>query len=121
MKDKKFLAALVGQEESERLEYKGTFRHEEVAKVLCSFLNGKGGRVIIGVDDSGKPIGLADAARVKGELSTYLLSAIVPEAPVTISIESDGQRDILVAKVYGGSRQPYIFDGSIYYRHGLEL
>jgi ATP-dependent DNA helicase RecG len=118
MKDKDFLEALLGQEENEWLEFKETVRHDEVAKVLCSFLNGKGGRVIIGVNDSGKPVGVTDAVKVKEELSTYLLSAIVPEAPVTISIESDGGKDILLAKVYGGSRQPYIFDGSIYYRHG---
>jgi hypothetical protein len=64
------IAALVNAGESDRVEFKSTARvnlatgqrddviEHEVGKTLCAFMNGKGGTLIIGVDDDGQPLGI---------------------------------------------------------------
>lgn len=116
MKEEQIIEDLLKEGESEQLEFREVVRKEDIAKVLCSFLNGKGGRLLLGVSDKGKVLGLPDAFWQLEQLKIYLLSAIIPEAPITISTEHAEGKELLMLKVYGGSRQPYLFDGSIYYR-----
>ena len=116
MKEEQLIKDLIKQGESEQLEFKEAVRKDEIAKVLCSFLNGKGGRVLLGITDAGKPIGISNAKKSIEQLKMFLLSAIVPEAPITIDIEHIEEKQLILLKVYGGSKQPYLFDGSIYYR-----
>lgn len=66
------LLTLLGERESETLEFKTTFRWDTrekkvskemehmVIKTISAFLNSKGGHLIIGVDDHGKALGLGD-------------------------------------------------------------
>lgn len=116
MKEEQLIKDLIKQGESEQLEFKESVRKEEIAKVLCSFLNGKGGRVVVGLSDSGKPVGISNAEKSVEQLKMFLLSALVPEAPITISVEQLDGKELILLKVYGGSKQPYLFDGGIYYR-----
>jgi ATP-dependent DNA helicase RecG len=116
MKEEQLIKDLITQGESDQLEFKESVRKDEIAKVLCSFLNGKGGRVLIGVTDAGKLVEVSNAKKSIEELKIFLLSAIVPEAPITISVETIDNKDLILLKVYGGSKQPYLFDGSIFYR-----
>jgi len=116
MKEEQLIKDLIKQGESEQLEFKESVRKEEIAKVLCSFLNGKGGRVLVGITDAGNPKGISNAEKSVEQLKMFLLSAIVPEAPITISVETIEGNKLILFKVYGGSKQPYLYDGSIYYR-----
>lgn len=116
MNEEQLIEDIIREGESEQLEFKETLRKEEIAKVLCSFLNNKGGRILVGVTDNGKIKGLPNAEKHKEQLKIYLLTAIVPESPITISVEPAENKELLMLKVYGGSKQPYVFDGSIYYR-----
>ncbi len=118
MEDKRFIRDLVSEGESESLEFKAIVNKESIAKVLCSFLNGDGGRIIVGLTNEGELVGIPDAKSQAQKLSKYLLEAIVPEAPVNLVIESLGEKDFLILKVYGGASQPYLFDGSVYFRKG---
>ena len=68
---------LLHTNESHKLEYKSSMRwnmkknekdpslEREIAKELCAFMNSGGGDLLIGVDDSGNPIGL------EGDYSTF--------------------------------------------------
>jgi hypothetical protein len=71
-------AELLAAGESERVEFKSTARvnlrtgakdermEQVVAKTVCAFLNADGGTLVIGVDDLGRPLGLApDLATMK--------------------------------------------------------
>ena len=87
MKDEQLIEDLINEGESEQLEFKEVVRKESIAKVLCSFLNNKGGRILVGVSDKGKVLGLPNAAKHLEQLKIYLLSAIIPESPVSISVE----------------------------------
>jgi len=114
--DEQLIKNLIKQGESEQLEFKEVVHKEDIAKTLCAFLNGKGGVVLIGVQDNGKVIGVENAAQYESELRSYLFQSIIPEAPVTISIETIGPHMLILAKVWNGSKPPYIFDSVIYFR-----
>lgn len=118
MNSEQLIKDLIKQGESEQLEFMEVARKDTIAKTLCSFLNGSGGWVIVGVTHEGKVIGLENAHVIEQELKAFLLAAIVPDAPINYSVENIGQKQMLVLKVWGGSKQPYIFDGSIFYRRG---
>ncbi len=63
--------ALLGKEESERLEFKSSLRYDHrtgkanrdleksAMKTVAAFLNSKGGHLVIGVNDGKKPVGIA--------------------------------------------------------------
>ena len=53
-------------------------------------------------------------------LQEYIMKAIVPEAPITVSVEQYQGKEILTVKVWAASNNPYVFDGSIFYRRGSQ-
>jgi len=118
MNSEQLLRNLLKQGESEQLEFMEVVRKDSIARNLCALLNADGGRVVVGVTDEGKVVGVENAARHKEKMQVYLIDVIIPDAPITISIENLGQKELLIFKVWGGSKQPYIFDGNIYYRRG---
>ena len=118
MNSNQLIKDLLKQGENEQLEFKESVRKDIVGKVICSFLNQQGGYLLIGVSDDKKVIGIQDAQKWKQELEYYLLNEIAPEAPVMVSIETHQKKELLLIKVWPGSKQPYVFGGSIYYRHG---
>ncbi len=118
MESEQLIKDLIKQGESEQLEFIEVVRKDTIAKTLCSFLNGSGGRVVAGVTHDGKIIGLEEAHKIEQELKEFLITAILPDAPINYSVENIGQKQVLILKVWGGSKQPYIFDGSIFYRRG---
>jgi len=53
------IEGLLREGESERVEFKTNLREErEILETICSFLNSKGGVILVGVDDFGRPVGL---------------------------------------------------------------
>jgi len=109
---------LLSRKESGQLEFKEIFCKEEIGKVICSFLNHEGGQLVVGVTDNKKISGISNAGHKKIEIEQYLLEEIIPEAPIMVSAEISGNKELLLVKVYAGSKKPYLFKGSIYYRKG---
>ena len=118
MNDNQYLKDLSKQCESEKLEFKSSLNIEAVGRVLASFLNASGGRVIIGIEDNGDIIGVMDAEPKANELRSYLINAIVPDSPIDIEVLSVKEKQVIICKVQEGTKQPYIYDGTIYYRTG---
>lgn len=118
MNNEQLIKNLIKQGESGQLEFKEVVRKEDIAKTLCAFLNAEGGTVLIGVKDDGKIIGIDQADKYEAELKQYLFQSIIPEAPVTVSVEKIGIKEILSVKVWNGSKPPYIFNGEIFFRRG---
>ena len=50
--------------ETQNLEFKQSW-HDEYLKWICGFANAQGGKLVIGVDDSGKPVGVANAKKME--------------------------------------------------------
>lgn len=49
--------------ETQNIEYKSTWR-DEYLKWICGFANAQGGTIYIGMDDSGKAVGVSDAKKL---------------------------------------------------------
>lgn len=118
MKDETLIQNLIKAGKSNQLEFRAAVNKEDIAKVLCSFLNGNGGKILVGVKENKEIVDIIEPEAIVKELNNYLVQAIIPEAPITTNIESLGSKRILILEVYSGSKQPYIFDGNIYYRKG---
>jgi len=118
MNNEQLIKDLINQGESEQLEFKTVVQKESIAKNLCALLNANGGKIVVGVTNDGDIIGIQNAVNIKEEIQGYLIKNIVPDVPITISVEIVDQKELLIFKVWGGSKQPYIFDGNIYYRRG---
>ena len=50
-------------EESQNTEFKLSW-HDEYLKWICGFANAKGGKLLIGIDDAGKPVGVENAKKL---------------------------------------------------------
>lgn len=102
------LAELVRAGESSRVEFKSTARVNlhtgkrddrmelVVAKTVCAFLNADGGTLVIGVDDFGKPLGLAadfatlkapDADRFELWLRDHLTTSLGQNAAALVEVD----------------------------------
>ena len=116
MKTEQLIKDLLKQDESGQLEFKEVIRKDAIGKTICGFLNNKGGQLLIGISDSKEVKGVKDAENIAKELEQYLTKELVPETPIMVSVENYGDKQLLLIKVWEGSKQPYIFNGSIFYR-----
>ncbi|MDP3433194.1 MAG: putative DNA binding domain-containing protein [Bacteroidota bacterium] len=116
MKSEQLIKDLIKQDESGQLEFKEVVRKEAIGKTICGFLNNEGGQLLIGIADNREIKGVKNADKLQIEIEQFLLKELVPEAPVMVSVEKYGDKQLLLIKVWEGSKQPYIFNGSIYYR-----
>lgn len=105
--------------ESERMGFiAGDATPEVVARTVCALLNSGGGRLIIGVDEAGRPDALVNAASLAVELPARLSRLITPSALWTVgSFDMDGH-EVLVVEVPEGLDKPYVVDGAIHVRRG---
>ncbi len=80
-----------GGSEGPELEWKVVLpKDERVAATICSFANGCGGLLRVGISDGGEPVGLADPGAVRGELERIVRELLVGEVRLAIS-ESQAQ------------------------------
>jgi ATP-dependent DNA helicase RecG len=112
------LHELIAQGESETLEFKrSTGQRTDAAKTVCAMLNGRGGRVLIGVTNDGRVHGQQVADTTRLALAREL-SRIEP-LPVTDveTVTTQDLRAVLAVHVPGRTGL-YTFDGRAYIRHG---
>ena len=80
--DLRELQSIVAAGESETVEFKkSTAQLPRVGETLCAFLNGNGGRVLIGVSPDGKITGQEVADKTQQEIAR-MLDRFEPPAPV---------------------------------------
>ncbi len=114
------LERLAQARESDRLEFKKTVAELEAAgETLCGFLNGEGGRVLIGVTSTGKVPGqdVADSTLMK---VSNMLAGFEPPGPIQWDrVGVDGGREVLVFTAQRAAEaRPYTFKGRAYQRVG---
>jgi len=116
MNDNQLIRDLIKQGESEKLEFMSSLNKEAIGKVLASFLNTKGGRLIVGLEENGDIKGVEDSVIQAQNLREYLINSIVPDSPIDLEVIDVKDKQLIICKVQEGSRQPYIYDGTIFYR-----
>lgn len=113
-----YIKDILQKKESATLEFKAHYSKEEIAKVICSFLNRDGGQLVIGAEENQKVIGVKGADILAKEIQQYLVSEIVPEPAISVDIQSIERKNVLVITVWEGTNQPYIYNGAVYFRVG---
>lgn len=98
---------LIAKGESDTLDFKKTISSaSKIAKTLCAFANHKGGRLLVGVNDSGTLAG------VKSEDEKYMLDMAAsfyckPEIKLELVEWEMGDKTIIEAIVPEGEHKPY--------------
>lgn len=105
--------------ESETLELKrSTGQLNPAGQTLCAFLNGQGGKVVIGAIDDGKVVGQVVSDKTRREIAA-LLDRFEPQAPVDVEYIDlpGGSKKVIVLEARSqGEAQPFTFDGRAYQR-----
>jgi ATP-dependent DNA helicase RecG len=111
------LAKMLTQGEGPHLEFKsGTGAVEIAARSVVAFLNQKGGRIVFGVDDAGRPVGLPEAGAFAQELHDQLVGLVQPTAPWAIDFGVVDGKELVTVDVPEGADKPYLSGGTIYLR-----
>ena len=114
--DVTYIDSLLLKKESATLEFKATYNKEQAGIIICSFLNGKGGQLVVGVNDNQQIKGVSNAETLAKEISRYLIKEIIPEPVVSVDIQKVNNKKVIIVSVWQGTNQPYIFKGNVFYR-----
>ena len=110
---------LLGQEENDRLVFKYLITEEDLARIVTAMLNGKGGDIVIGVDDNKHVLGVPNESLNVSYLS--LTTKIRPSAPIDIHIVDYDGKNVLLISVWEGAQKPYHCEGKIYQKVGDKI
>ena len=85
----------------------------DLGREICAFANATGGVILIGVDDAGTVVGVANHNRLKSQVQSVARSA---DPPVAVEMESEGE--VLLVTVPEQHSKPYAFGGRFFIREG---
>jgi ATP-dependent DNA helicase RecG len=112
------LIELIGRGEDSRTQFKQTIANpESLAGELVAFSNGKGGQILVGVNDQGKPVGLSsdDIRRINQLISNTATNLVRPSInPETENVSVGGQL-IMVIRVPEGIAKPYSDNNGVFW------
>ncbi|HVI90717.1 MAG TPA: RNA-binding domain-containing protein [Dongiaceae bacterium] len=104
--------------ENETTEFKLDNRSTTtIAKVVCGFLNCKGGTVYIGVTDEGQPIGVSGSVDEQAlALELSVRTEISPRALFSAEVINLDDRRLIAIEVPEGKDKPYVIGGRVWLR-----
>lgn len=116
------ISKIIGQPESETLEYKAVLPPARtLAQIISAFANGKGGIVILGVSDQNGKIavnGLSEDFRAN-TITHKALDLLLPKPSVVYNYEAYRSKRVYVIQVES-SQTPISIEGKIYVRRGTQ-
>jgi len=100
--------------ENQNKEFKQAW-NDNCLKTICAFANTGGGKLYIGIDDEGKPVGVKDASKYLDDIpnKTKDILGITPE----VKLKKKNGREILEVTV-AASSAPISYHGRFYTRSG---
>lgn len=90
--------------ESENIEYKREYV-DGICKEVVAFANTNGGRIFVGVDDNGNPVGLEDIDGTYTRVTNSIRDAICPD--VTMFVKYTINNGIIEIEISEGTAKPY--------------
>ncbi len=111
------LRKLVKQGESETVEFKkSTGLLRAAFETLCAFLNGKGGLVLIGVNDKGDFVGQEVTDNTRQEIANELHKIEPPVHPDIHYVAVSKNRSVIAIQVTANDHAPYVYDSRAFQR-----
>jgi len=105
--------------ETEQVEFKsGAKQPDTICRVVGAFLNGQGGRVLIGVGPNGRVLGVENPTQAMEIIARELSKQISPKALWNLEAVNVSEKTLLVIEVPEGMDKPYVFSGAIFFRRG---
>jgi len=104
---------IVLQGENETVEFKRSLQnHHDIAETMVSFSNGKGGLIIVGVDDLCNIIGAADISdstqtKIEERVRNFADELCDPPCQFTVTLLKVQGKDVLVLEVKEGPAKPF--------------
>lgn len=94
--------------EDEYTEFKEIYT-DNIKKEVIAFANSNGGKLYIGIDDSGAVVGLANAVEVMGQISNALRDSIKPDITMFVHYElaTEAGREYIIINIQRGTDRPY--------------
>ncbi|PJJ60669.1 AlbA family DNA-binding domain-containing protein [Hymenobacter chitinivorans] len=102
------LQELIRHGEGERLEFKKKTTHPtRISRTLASLANTHGGRVLVGVDDDGRIVGVRDAEEEMYVLRLAAEQYIDPPIPLNFKEVEEEGRTVLIVTVRESTHKPH--------------
>ena len=105
------------KQESQHTEWKETWR-DDYLRWVCGFANAQGGRLLLGVNDKGRVVGLPDAAKLLEDLPNKVRDLLGIVVDVNLHDEADLPYVEVVVQAYPN---PISYRGHYYMRSGSTL
>lgn len=103
--------------ENQNIEYKESWR-DEYLKWICGFANAQGGKLYIGIDDTGSVCGVENAHRLSEDIPNKIVALLGVVADVNI-LDQEGKNYIEIEVT--PSNVPISYKGKYYYRSGSTM
>lgn len=100
--------------ESQNIEWKESWR-DEYLKWICGFANAQGGKIYIGVDDTGKVVGVQNGKRLLEEIPNKIQTNLGFSADVNLLSKNDLE---YIEIVVSPSSYPVSYKGEYHFRSG---
>lgn len=109
MSDNSQLWQEIQQGESTTLEFKQQLpQGEQLAKTLIAFANTSGGKLIMGVNDDRKIVGIKrDEFELMEQITSIAQENCLPTLLLSISLETLENKTLVIVQVHRGSQLPY--------------
>jgi ATP-dependent DNA helicase RecG len=105
--------------ESETLETKSSFAAwKEIVISLCAFANKKGGKVVVGLDDQGNPVGLRIGKDTLEEMANKIKMHTDPILYPSINVKTFGPAEIVEMEIPESDNKPVFAFEKAYVRVG---
>ncbi|MBD3347431.1 MAG: AAA family ATPase, partial [Chitinivibrionales bacterium] len=108
---------MLPKKESSTVEFKATFDKETI-ETLCAFANAKGGSVFIGINDSGKAVGVTLGKETVQQWINQIKMSTAPSIIPDIAINSSGQKEYVEIRIPEYPIKPVACKGRYYMRSG---
>ncbi|MBC7361201.1 MAG: putative DNA binding domain-containing protein [Candidatus Aminicenantes bacterium] len=100
--------------ESQNIEFKISWA-DECLKIVSAFANSNGGKIYIGMDDKGKPIGIKNAKKLLEDIPNKIRNKL--QITSLVNLEKRDKRDVIIIDILPSSF-PVFYEGKIFIRSG---
>ena len=82
---------------------------EKIVKSLVAFSNTSGGRIVLGIDDDGRTVGLADPYDTAKRCVAAVADKVRPDITMTarVTVDENGGKPLVIIDVREGDKKPY--------------